>query len=311
MIPTTRPRRRQLLAAGLTAGIGGLAGCSQLLEAPEIPIETVVSVPGEPVAENMAFDSDGNLYFGIAAGELRRLPSARVGETGLTLADTDQVATLPSALGVETAPSGTVYVAAADEADLSGVWEVRSDGNPSQFVGMGGFPNDILFDADRDRLLVTESNDGVVSAVGTDRSQSTWLDDDRLDTDGFGANGITRDEAGDIYISVTQTADDEGRLLRVPVAEDGSAGEPTLFFEGSEIVGADGITAYDESIYVAANSQNRIVEVDSDGDPSTILTADDGLVFPSDVVFGPDDMLYICNFATQSPDDGAILRAEL
>jgi sugar lactone lactonase YvrE len=310
VIPTS-PRRRQLLAAGLTAGIGSVAGCTQLLEAPELTVETVVSVPGDPVPENMAFDNDGNLYFGISAGELRRLPSDRVGETGLTLDDTEQLATLPSAFGVETAPDGTVYVAAANEADLSGIWEVQTDSNPSQFVGMSGFPNDILFDADRDRLLVTDSDDGVVSALGTDRSQSTWLEDDRLDTEGVGANGITRDEAGDIYVAVSQTADDTGRLLRVPVAEDGSAGEATLLFEGSEILGADGITANDGSIYVAANSQNRIVEIESDGRESTVVTADDGLVFPSDVLFGPDDWLYICNFAAQSPEDAAILRTEL
>jgi len=306
--------RRQLLATGVAVGLGSIAGCSQsgsTEESGQQSIETVVSVPGDRVPENMAFDSDGNLLFGITAGELRRVSSDQLGETGLSLSDTEQVATLPGAIGVETAPDGTVYVAVANAGDQSGLWEVPVDGEATQLVSMEGFPNDILFDADRDRMLVTESTGGAVYAVGTDGSQSTWVDDDRLDTEGFGANGITRDADGTVYVAVTQAPNETGRLLEVPVSEDGSAGEPTLFLEGSEIYGADGITTRDGSVWVAANTSNRIVEVSSDGTPSTIATDSDGLVSPSDVVFGSDGSLYICNFASSSPEAGAILRTEV
>jgi hypothetical protein len=44
-----------------------------------------------------------------------------------------------------------------------------------------------------------------------------------------------------------------------------------------------------------------------------VATADDGLVFPSDVLFGVTPRqrsdLFVCNFANDSPEDGAILRA--
>ncbi|MFU1781681.1 SMP-30/gluconolactonase/LRE family protein [Haloarcula japonica] len=277
-------------------------------------VETLVSVGGDRVPENMALGPDGGLYFGITAGEVRRVPAAETGATGLSLDDTEQIATLPGAIGVEAAPDGTVYVAVATQDDQAGVWEVPPDGDAAQFVEIGGFPNDIHYDADRERLLVTESQSGVVYAVTTDGERSTWLDDDRLETESFGANGITRDAEGDIYVAVTRAPEETGRLLRVPVESDGAAGEPSMFFEGGAIFGADGITSRGGDIYVAANSQNRVVRVTADGTTATVATADDGLVFPSDVLFGTGDQqesLFICNFANQSPADGAILRTSV
>lgn len=274
-------------------------------------VETVVSIPGERVPENLAFDADGNLYFGLTAGEVRRLSSDRAGETGLTVENTEQIATMPGAIGVEVGPDGTVYVAVATQDDNAGVWVAPSDGEASQLVGISGFPNDILFDADRDRMLVTESSGGVVYTVGTDGSRETWLDDDRLATESFGANGITRSADGTVYVAVTR-AGETGRLVEVPVQSDGSAGEVSTRLESEAIFGADGITARDDDIYVAANSQNRVVRVDAGGATEPVATADDGLVFPSDVLFAPEsDDLFICNFANQSPEDGAILRRRL
>lgn len=274
-------------------------------------VETLVSIGGERVPENMAFGPEGALYFGITAGELRRVPADQTGATGLTLDDTEQVATLPGAIGVETAPDGTAYVAVATQDDRAGVWSVAPEGEASQLTAISGFPNDVLFDAERDRLLVTESRGGVVYAVTTDGERTTWLDDDRLDTESFGANGLTRDADGNVYVAVTRAANETGRLVRVPIESDGSAGEASTFLEGESIFGADGITARGGHIYVAANSQNRVVRVTADGATSTVADADDGLVFPSDVLFGTGeraDSLFVCNFANQSPEDGAILR---
>lgn len=338
----TRTRRR-FLSTGAALALGGLAGCSRggvpdtrtattatdtatatptsTATATETAtgtpagttVETLVSIPGDRVPENMAFDADGNLYFGITAGEVRRLSADRTGATGLSLDATEQVGTLPGAIGVETGPDGTVYVAVATDDDRSGVWTVPPDGEPSQLVGIDGFPNDVLFDTAHNRLLVTESMDGLVYSVGTDGSRTTWLDDDRLDTESFGANGITR-AGGTVYVAVTRARNRTGRLLRVPVRPYGAAGEASLFVAGTELFGADGITARDGDIYVAANSQNRVVRVAPDGSTTAVATADDGLVFPSDVLFGPGEMsdsLFICNFANQSPEDGAILRARI
>lgn len=331
----SRPSRRQFVAGISVLSIASVAGCSgSNSEGESTPtttptdastatptettsersVETLVSIPGDPVPENMAYGPDDALYFGITAGELRRVSSDQLGSTDLALSDTEQVATLPGAIGVETAPNGTAYVAVASQDDTAGVWSVATDGTTEQLVNISGFPNDILFDADRDRMLVTESQGGIVYSVTTDGTRSTWLDDDRLSTESFGANGLTRTEDGTIYVAVTQAAGDIGRLLEVPVTSNGAAGDSTVFYEGEAILGADGITARGNDIYVAANSQNRVVSVSPDGSTSTVADGEDGLVFPSDVTFGTgqrSETLFICNFANQSPEDGAILRTEL
>ncbi len=339
-----RPRtRRGLLATGALA-LAGLAGCvgtreetpsdagtaadatSRTTRAPSPgatetetasptpapdagAVETVVSVPGERVPENLAFGPDGDLYFGITAGEVRRLPADRTGETSLTVADTEQVASLPGAIGVEVGPDGVVYVAVATGDDRGGVWSAPPDGEASQLVRVDGFPNDLIYDADRDRLLVTESRGGAVYAVGTNGSREPWLDDDRLATESFGANGIAR--AGDeVFVAVTRAAGDVGRVVRTTVGEDGSAGSAETAVEGESLFGADGLTTRGGDLYVAVNSQNQAVRV-RDGGVTTVADAEDGLVFPSDVLFDPSGNLFVCNFANESPADGAILRTSV
>ena len=128
-------------------------------------VETVVAIPSEEqVPENLAIDGDGTLYFGITAGEVWAVSAEQTQETGLTLDDVEQVATLPgSAIGVEVGPDGMLYVASQAEAG-TGVWRVPRDGSdPELFAaipaadGDEAFPNDVLYDAD---------NDGVVRRAG-------------------------------------------------------------------------------------------------------------------------------------------------
>ena len=300
-----------MLASSVATTVG-LAGCiGSEPSTDETIVETVVSISGERVPENMAFDADGNLYLGITAGEVRRLSADRTGETDLSIDDTEQVATLPGAVGVEVSPDGAIYVAVASQDESAGVWMVPPDGAASQLASISGFPNDILFDSNRDRMLVTESSGGVVYSIGTDGSRETWLDDGRLATESFGANGITRGSDGTVYIAVTR-AGEMGRLIEVQIEPSGDPVEATTLVESEAIFGADGITAYNGDILAAANSQNRVVRVNSAAETETIADGDDGLVFPSDVLVGPDsEELFICNFANESPEDGGILRMRL
>lgn len=287
--------------------LAGLAGCAA---APTRSVETVVSVPGDRVPENLAFGPDGALYVGITAGEVRRLAADRTDETGLALADTERVATLPGAVGVSVGPDGTGYVCVATDDDRSGVWVVPPGGEARRLARVDGFPNDVLVDPDRDRLLVTESQNGLVHAVGPDGSRDVWLDDDRLDTERFGANGVARGADGAVHVAVTRAAGGVGRVLRVET-DGGTPASVETLVEGESVVGADGITARGGDVYVAANSQDRVVRVGPDGGTEVLLTGADGLVFPSDVLFGPDGALYVCNFANDSPAEGAVLRARI
>jgi sugar lactone lactonase YvrE len=285
------------------------------------PVERVVAVPGDPVPENLALDWDGTLYFGITAGEVWEVTNAQTQETGLTPADLTRVAELPgSVVGVEVVPCGSIYVASSSE-EGTGVWEVPRDGHaPFPLASVSGFPNDVLYDPDFDRLLVTESFDGAVYEVSLsadDPEAELWFEDDTLETESFGANGLAFGRDGSVFVAVTRAVDDEGRdvgrLVRLPVETDGTAGAAETYVESPEIFGADGVTTDGADVYVTANSQNRVVRVTPDRHVEVVATADDGLVFPSDVLFGVTPRqrsdLFVCNFANDSPDDGAILRA--
>lgn len=302
-------------------------------------VETVVSIPDlDKVPENLAVDDEGALYFGIATvpGEVWRVGPAQTQQTGLSLADIERVARLPSGttvLGVEAVPDGTLYVMVPPPADDAGVWRVpRDGGEPSFHAAIPGFANDVNFDRDRERLLVSDSFGGAVYEVPLDAADpataaSVWVGtaaDDAtglLDTASFGANGIAVGEDGAVYVAVTrvhETAGDpesdpvRGRIVRVPVAGDGSAGDPELFLESEALLGADGIAARGPQLYVAANSLDEVVRVAPSKRVTTVASADDGLVFPSDVAFGTTPRqrgdLFVCNFAIDTPGAGAILR---
>ena len=325
MVKYTRRRALKLAGTGLVLSAAGPIASAQS------PVETVVELPSEErVPENLAIDGDGNLYFGITAGEVWRLSAEQTQRTGLTLEDCTQVATLPgSVIGVEVGPDGTVFVASQADAG-TGVWRVPPDGgDPALFASIPAgnqdqvFPNDVLYDDEQQRLLVTESFAGIVyevslNATDPDTAASVWLDAEALDTESFGANGLAFGPDGAVFVAVTRATsdgEDVGRLVRVPVADDGSAGDAETYLESSAIFGADGIATRQRNVYVAANSLNEVVRVTPGGQTVTIASGDDGLVFPSDVVFGTTTQqqsdLFICNFANENPTDGAILRTNV
>lgn len=309
MLPIDRRTTLKLLGASVALpAFGGRAAAQEVQE--------LVTIPGEKVPENLAFDADGNLYFGITAGEVRRLPADQTDETGLTLDDTEQVATLPgSVIGVEVGPDGTLYTAVVREEKPSGVWQTPTDGDSEQIAQIDGFPNDVLLDEERSRLLVSESSGGTVHAVGLDGSASVWLEDDKLDTEGFGANGLTVGPDGDVFVAVTQAPEETGRIVRVPVNDDGSAGDATMYAEDGNLFGADGLTTRGQQLYVAVNQQNTVVRITPSQEIESVATEEDGLVFPSDVLFGTTeerrDDLFICNFANETPEKAGILRTRV
>ncbi len=323
-------RRAALRLAGGAAALSAFGTVASAQSA----AETVVDVSSTTrVPENLAIAEDGTLYFGITRGEVWKLTPAQTRETGLTLDDVAQVAVLPgNVAGVEVAPDGTLYVASAAESG-TGVWRIPPGGDPSFFAAIPpagveadaeqAFPNDVLYDGERGRLLVTESLGGRVYEVPLDATDpataaSVWVDADSLDTETFGANGLTFGPDGAVFVAVTRATDDAGddvgRLVRVPVAPDGSAGDAETYVESPAIYGADGITGRGRCVYVAANARNEVVRVASGGRTEVVASADDGLVFPSDVAFGnvPSQRgdLFVTNFANENPKEGAVLRID-
>lgn len=307
MYELTRRAALGLLGTAAAAGVASGGAVAQ-----ESEVARLLST-GEPVPENIAFDAAGNLYVGITGGSVRQLSADRTGETDLGIDVTTEVATYPGGVAGVTVAEGTLY--AAVNGDEGGVYEydVGSDGDPARIATLlpeaDGFVNDLYVDGDR--LLVTESFGGAVHEVPLDGGEpSVWVQDESLDTASFGANGVTR-IGDDVYVAVTR-ADDVGRIVRVPVASDGSAGTPETYVEDEDLFGADGVTARGRRLYVAVNGQNRITRVTSTGQLRTVVEGSP-LSFPSEVVFDPThpDRMFVCNFSPENPDAAGVLRTEV
>lgn len=304
-------RRSVLGALGAVAATGVVGARTQTSP------ERLLTVSGQRVPENIAVDADGNLYIGLTAGAVYRLPAERTGETDLTLADAERLARYPGGVaGVETV-DGLVYAAVtAGPNPSTGIHAVRPGrGSRTQVVEMPlagyGFLNDMAHDGENDRLLVSESFGGNLYEVSLSNPRfRRWTGSDLLDTASFGANGLAILD-GDCYVSVTR-AEGGGRIVRIPVDSDGNAGEAETLVEGQSVAGADGLTAHDGALYPALNAQNRIARVTTDGSVSTVVEGSP-LSFPSEAVFDPttEGRMFVCNFSNSAPEQGGVLRLDL
>lgn len=114
-----------------------------------------------------------------------------------------------------------------------------------------------------------------------DGKVSVWAQDELLDTESLGANGLTRiDET--VYVAVTRALDDDGtdvgHIVQIPVADEGSAGTPTTYVEDASLFGADGLTARRPQLYVAVNAANRVTRVAPSGNLKPVFEGEPALV---------------------------------
>lgn len=164
--------------------------------------------------------------------------------------------------------------------------------------------NAIAMDRHRN-LFVSDSFTGRIHKVAPDGSSNeVWIDDPLLRTKGqppFGANGLAFDRDQE-FLYVANTGD--STVLRVPVEEDGSAGEIEVFAAGADLGpealhGADGIM-FDVkgNLYVCANQANEIQVLSPDGELIARYKGRgaNALDFPASLVFGGHS-LYITNLS--------------
>lgn len=312
--------RRRFLAAVSGVALSGLAGCGgsgagfdgtpteSATPAPvptgnpdrEGAISTVATFEGlGPV--DVAVGPGGDLYMAMGvSGQVRRLPADRTGETGLTADATDLVAELDPGNGFLYAldtVDGTVYAANSSRArPTHGVWQVPTEGGEAS--RLAAFDTGVrlrgLFADGPGRLLVTDARAGTVSSVDTgDGAVEAWLDHPLFDASVRGPTGLVALEDA-LYV----TNFERGRVVRVPVAADGSAGEPaTLVEDSARLSGASGVTTDGRVLYVAAANLNRVVRVGAAGRLRTLATETDGLDLPTGVAVGPErESVFVVNF---------------
>jgi sugar lactone lactonase YvrE len=281
-------------------------------------VDTVVTFDAEAsqLPEGVAVDADGNVFVSwsplgelvkVAAGSDTAQPFG--GVEGLMEGD-------PGLLGLATDADGNVYGGVVStNPDANGVWKFDAEtGDAERIKGSEGImlANAIAFDEDG-TMYVTDSIAGAVWRVKEGEPAELWIQDALLEGDGsfgypfpIGANGIA--VGGDhVYVAVTET----GLIVAIPVADDGSAGSPSVWSEMEEGVLPDGLTIDGEGhLYIAAPTVNQILRVHEDGTVETLAEESDGLDAPSSLIYARDEdgngVLYAVNYSIAiAPPGGA------
>ena len=229
-------------------------------------------------------------------------------------------------LGVTTDAAGAVYVAVAAAAappndPAPGIYKVPAGGGaptlfsagsaatpPMAFANGLDFVGSDLFVADSEGVIYKVNASGVATAWSQDPllAPSTSACGGKVPLP-IGANGITHD-ANAVYVTNT----DYGRLVKIPIAGDGSAGTPVVVKEDcATLVGADGllIDPKDHSFVIALNVLNEVVRLSADGSALSVVASGGPLANPASPVLdtsGGVRRLLVSNPAFfTDPDAGA------
>lgn len=227
--------------------------------------------------EGISVGPDGTLYAGGELGQVYRIEAD---------GSFREVATASGFLfGVTLDGAGNVYGCnfgngSVERITRSGVVSTLSTGTRERPMKV---PNFAAFD-DEGNLYVTDSGDwgadeGVVFKIGPGGETTVWTDAlPRF------PNGCCLTASGDALLVV----ESRGRaVMRVPIADDGSAGPPQVL---ADLTGSqpDGIAlAEDGRMFVGCYRPDRIFEIAPDGAPTVWAEDPDGVVLnqPANVAF--------------------------
>lgn len=298
-----RGKLRTLLAAiavvtfALPVAIAGAA----------VEVEVVVhydAAAGE-LPEGVAVDKRGDVYVSLTPlGQVWKVD--RDGSQSL-LAQLVPPGSGAGIAGLAVDAPGNVYAAAITfDPATSGVYRIARDGSFTRLPGTEaiGFPNGITLDK-QGNVYVTDTARGAVWRVpARGGTAEVWFESPLLVGTGafqfgfpLGANGIAYRQ-NTIVVGNTEA----GRLVRIEIEPDGSAGAFSVLAESPALLGVDGI-AFDVhgDVWAAVIAQSTIVRVSPDGTVTTVATAADGLDWASSLAFGKGDDLWVVNYAIGPP----------
>ena len=248
--------------------------------------------------EGVAVDKRGDVFVSVTPlGRIEKIDRDGSRSTLARIVSGDGV----NGLAVD-AP-GNVYAAVSTpDVATSGVYKVARDGSFTRLPGTEAivFPNGVTLDK-RGNVYATDTVLGAVWRIpATGGSAELWFQSPLLEGDGrfglgfpLGANGIAF-RHGEIVVGNTEF----GRLVKIEIEPDGSAGASSVLAENPALLGVDGI-AFDVhgNVWAAVIVQSTIVSVSPSGAVTTVATAADGLDWASSIAFGKNGDLWAVNFA--------------
>ena len=262
--------------------------------------------------EGLTADPSGNLYFGLApTGEIRRVAPSGAISTLAQLPVPDDGG--PHLVGLRF-NAGQLFAAVfSGVAGTHGIWRLSADGSQQALLApmpLDTLPNDIQFWAGE--MFVSDSLGGAIWKFTPGGQSFLWMSDPLLlGSPDFplglpiGANGMAFQRASgagggkgssgpSAYVYVANTS--YGRIVRIPIESDGTAGRAEVWLESPALAGADGMTQDAAgNLYVTVNTQDGVVRI---GQDRRMVTVAEGA--PLDAPASPEitrGALYVTNFA--------------
>ena len=277
-------RNTRRIAGSLIAAVVTLTAFAPLARA-QTRAQVTISDTGV-VAENLTSSGDGKVYFGsMAKGTIyRAAPGAARAEPWI-LAST---AGLTRVLGVlADDKTNTLWVCqnATDGRDgrsVAGQTALRSF-DLKNGAAKGTYPlppnsgvcNDIALSADG-AAYVSESFRGRVHRLKPGASAlEVWLSDEQLNV----IDGLAFLADGSLYVNTFNT----GKLFRIAVNPDGSAGAIVPIETSMPLVRPDGLRSVGPRTLIQAEQQGRVAELTINGDRAEVRVVQDGLTRASGV----------------------------
>lgn len=263
--------------------------------------------------KGIAFDRDGNIYFGMQMlGQVRKLAPDGTETVVAQLPFFGADDALDMLTGVAVVEHGgrentVVYATVAeittagDTGPNSGVYRILSDGSVSRVPGsVAG--NGITVDRKKN-LYISDSLTGSIWRVrhGADGAE-LWAQDPLLAGDGslgfgvnLGAGGLAVDGR-----SLLVTVEEKSRVVRIDIKKDGSAGQMAVVLESHPaLYMCEGIAVSRRgATYVSSWFNSTLSLVGDDGRLEIIADQEDGLLGPVTLAFGTGRLgkyLYVVN----------------
>lgn len=252
------------------------------------------------MAENLTSSRDGTVYFGsMATGTIyRAAPGATRAEPWIVAS----TAGLTRVLGVLADDrSNTLWVCqnatdGRNGAPVTGqtalrAFDLKSGAAKSTypFPANSGICNDMAISANG-TAYVSESFGGRIHRLRPGAlALEVWARDTVLSV----VDGIAVLPDGAIYANNFAT----GKLYRVPVNADGSAGAVVSIETSQPFVRPDGLRSVGPRTLLQAEQQGRITEITIDGNRAVVRVLRDGLTRPSGVTLVGDQVLALVNFS--------------